>query len=186
LEHLFFNNWTELLRTLVLGVLAYISLIVLLRIAGKRTLAKMNAFDFIVTVALGSILATILLSKDVPLAKGTLAVALLVALQFLITWSSVRLPWIRDIVTGEPSLLYYRSSYVEAALRKTRTTRSEVEAAVRSAGLGSLEKVEAVVLETDGSISVIKDRSAPGASPVIGMKGLSAPETGASSANGGR
>ena len=67
---MFFDDWNGLLRTLVVGILAYIAIVVLLRVTGKRTLSKMNAFDFIVTVALGSTLATVLLSQDVALAEG--------------------------------------------------------------------------------------------------------------------
>jgi uncharacterized membrane protein YcaP (DUF421 family) len=63
-----------------------------LRVSGKRTLSKWNAFDFVVTIALGSILATVLLSKDVRLAEGLTACALLVGLQFLNTWIAVRSP----------------------------------------------------------------------------------------------
>jgi uncharacterized membrane protein YcaP (DUF421 family) len=58
MEKIFFNVWESIVRTLVIGVLAYAILILQLRISGKRTLSKMNAFDFIVTIALGSTLAT--------------------------------------------------------------------------------------------------------------------------------
>jgi len=98
---MFFSGWSTLVRTLVIGVLAYINLIVLLRISGRRTLSKMNAFDLIVTVALGSTFATILLNRDVSLAEGTLALALLIGLQYLVTWTSVRAGWIRKLVTGD-------------------------------------------------------------------------------------
>ena len=60
---MFFENWYGLERILIVGFLAYVALIICLRISGKRTLAKWNAFDFVVTIALGSILATHLLSK---------------------------------------------------------------------------------------------------------------------------
>ena len=100
MQHMFFDGWQPLLRTLVFGALAYVVLITLLRVSGKRTLSKMNAFDFVVTVALGSTLATILLSKDVTLAQGSVALALLIGLQFLVTWSSVRVRWIRALVTA--------------------------------------------------------------------------------------
>jgi uncharacterized membrane protein YcaP (DUF421 family) len=65
--HIFFGGWESLLRTFVITVLAYVFLIVLLRGSGKRTLSKMNAFDFIVTIALGSTLATVMLNKSIPL-----------------------------------------------------------------------------------------------------------------------
>ena len=156
MEQVFFSGWDSLLRTLMIGVLAYGGLIMCLRISGKRTLSKMNAFDLIVTVSLGSTLATVLLSKNVALAEGMLALALLIALQFVVTWASVRVRWIRRVVTGEPRMLLERGVMLPSALRGARVTESEVRAAVRSAGLGDLNAVEAVVLETDGSFSVIK------------------------------
>ena len=78
---MFFDDWFGLLRVMVVGVAAYAALVALLRASGKRTLAKLNAFDFVVTVALGSTLATVLLSKDVALAEGLRAFALLTGLQ---------------------------------------------------------------------------------------------------------
>jgi uncharacterized membrane protein YcaP (DUF421 family) len=153
---MFFSGGDALVRTLVVGVLAYVSLVVFLRISGKRTLSKMNAFDLVVTVALGSTLATVLLSKDVALAEGALAFALLVALQFIVTWSSVRAAWVRRLVTGEPRMLLYRGNYLQEALRTARVTADEVRAAVRAAGLPALSDAEAVVLETDGSFSVVR------------------------------
>lgn len=87
---MFFDSWTGLGRVIVVGTAAYVILVFMLRVSGKRTLSKLNAFDFVVTVALGSTLATILLSKDVALAEGVLALALLVFLQMGITWLSVR------------------------------------------------------------------------------------------------
>ncbi len=110
---IFFDNGFALVRTLAIGVLAYASLILLLRMTGKRTLSKMNAFDFVVTVALGSTLASVLLSKDVTLAQGVIALALLIGLQLAITWLSVRVRWVRRLVTGEPSLLLYRGEFLD-------------------------------------------------------------------------
>lgn len=170
MEHFFFNGWVPLLRTVVVGVLAYVSLIVFLRVSGKRTLSKMNAFDFVVTVALGSTLASILLSKDVALAQGALAFAVLIGLQFLITWSSIRIRLIRRIVTGEPALLLYRGEYLPSALKQARVTEDEIRAALRSSGIASLEDVEAVVLETDGSFSVVRHGGEKGDSTLTGVK----------------
>ena len=159
MDQIFFDDWQPLLRTVVVGVLAYINLIVLLRISGRRTLSKMNAFDLVVTVALGSTFATILLNKDVSLAQGTLALALLIGLQYLVTWSSVRASWVKRVITGEPALLFYQGRYLASAMRAARVTEDEVRSAVRSSGIAELEPVEAVVLETDGSFSVVSPRS---------------------------
>ena len=155
MENLFFNDPAALLRTLIVGVLAYLCLLVILRLSGKRTLSKMNAFDFVVTVALGSTLATILLSKDVSLAQGVLALALLVSLQFALTWSTVRAPWLRSLVTGEPRLLLYEGRCLPKAMRRSRVAEEEIRAAIRAAGKASMEDAHAVILETDGSFSVV-------------------------------
>jgi uncharacterized membrane protein YcaP (DUF421 family) len=156
MELVFFNGWSSLFRILVIGLLAYTTLVLFLRVSGNRTLSKMNAFDLIVTVALGSTLATVLLSKDVALADGAVAMGLLISLQFIITWTSVRFSWVRRLVTGEPLMLLYQGEYLPHSLRKARVTKAEVLAAIRGSGVSDVAAVQAVVLETDGSLSVVK------------------------------
>jgi uncharacterized membrane protein YcaP (DUF421 family) len=161
LASFFFDGWDSLLRTLVIGLLAYVTLIVLLRVSGNRTLSKMNAFDLIVTVALGSTLAAVLLNKDIALAEGVLAFALLIGLQFSVTWTSVRARWVRRLVTGEPLMLLYRGELLTANLLHARVTNDEIHAAVRASGLCDVCDAEAVILETDGSFSVIRRSDSP-------------------------
>lgn len=171
METIFFSGWESLIRTLIVGVLAYVSLIIFLRISGKRTLSKMNAFDLIVTVALGSTLATVLLNKDVALAEGALAFALLIGLQFVVTWTSARSRRVRQFVTGDPLILLFRGEFLPAAMRRARVTEDEVRAAIRSAGLASLFDAEAVVLETDGSFSVVRRGGGNGRPSLDGVEG---------------
>jgi uncharacterized membrane protein YcaP (DUF421 family) len=155
-----FQDWAGLLRTLLVGVLAYGGLILLLRLSGKRTLSKMNAFDLVVTVALGSTLATVLLSEDVALAEGLVAFAVLILLQYVVAALSVRSATISRLVKAEPALLLYRGRFLDDALARERVTRSEVLAALRAEGHAAADAVEAVVLETDGSFSVVATRPA--------------------------
>ena len=166
---MFFGTWAALGRVLVIGPLAYLALVLLLRISGKRTLTKLNAFDLVVTVALGSTLATILLSKSVSLAEGVLALALLIALQFGITWSSVRSGRVQRFVKAEPTLLLHRGCFLDAAMRAQRVTREEILAVLRGSGEIGPTEVAAVVLETDGSFSVLSN----GPSPALGQDTLS-------------
>ena len=161
---IFFTNWTGLIRIVIVGVLAYVALIAFLRISGKRTLAKMNAFDLVVTVALGSTLATIILSKDVTLAEGVMAFALLIGLQYIITWSSVRSTRVSELVREEPTLLFYQGQPLPDQMRQARVLETEVRAAIRQQGIASLDDVEAVVLETDGSFAVVQRSPNPATS----------------------
>lgn len=155
-----FESWYGLLRVVVVAPFAYGGLVLILRGSGKRTLAKLNAFDLVVTVALGSTLATALLSKTVPLLEGLTAFAMLAAMQFAVAWLSVRLPWFNTLVKAEPTLLLRDGEFLDRALRAQRVTRDDVEAALRSSGVGDASGASAVVLETDGSISVIKAHAA--------------------------
>lgn len=158
-----FNGWSTILRTLLVGSAAYVSLVLTLRVSGKRTLSKLNAFDFIVTVALGSTLASILTSNSVALTQGLAAFAVLVGLQYVVTWLQVRSARVRSLVKSDPALLLYRGEFLDGALRRERVTEDEVRAAARSQGVASLDEVEAIVLETDGSITVVQ--SAPDGRP---------------------
>ena len=168
---MFFDTWAGLGRVLLVGPLAYVALVLALRVSGKRTLTKLNAFDLVVTVALGSTLATILLSKDVALAEGLLALALLIGMQFAIAWLSVRSERFQGFVKAEPALLLHRGCFLDAALRVERVTREEVLAVLRSNGVDDPAGVAAVVLETDGSFSVLE--SGPEASTLRNVAGRS-------------
>ncbi|MFO7664442.1 MAG: DUF421 domain-containing protein [Chloroflexota bacterium] len=157
----FFISWAGVLRVVVVSVLAYLGMVFLLRISGKRTLTKLNAFDLVITVALGSTLASIILSKEVPLVEGITAFFMLIALQFVITWLSVRSATVRRLVKAEPTLLLYKGEMLLDTMKRERVTEEEVLAAVRGGGVADVEDVEAVILETDGSFSILEKGDGP-------------------------
>lgn len=145
----------DLVRILVVGTAGYVALVAVLRISGKRTLSKLNAFDFVVTVALGSVLASMLLSSSVSLTEGVTALALLAALQYAVAYSASRSRTVRTIVKSEPRLLVRDGRILPGAVRAERLSESEILQALRAAGHPRLEDVAAVVLETDGTLSVL-------------------------------
>ncbi|MBQ1076611.1 DUF421 domain-containing protein [Micromonospora sp. C31] len=149
------KNPADLLRLLVVAMIVYPTLVFILRLSGKRTLSKLNAFDLVVTVALGSTLATILLSRDVSLVEGILALALLVALQYVVALLGVRWPPSQRLIKARPTMLLCDGQLRHAAMRSARVAESEIRQAARSQGTGDLHGLAAVVLETDGSMSVV-------------------------------
>lgn len=152
---MFFDGWDAPLRTVLLGVSAYVALVVMLRLSGKRTLSKMYAFDLVVTVALGSTLATILLSQTVTLAQGIAALATLIGLQFAVAWSVARWPRLGRAVKSEPRLLLLDGRFLTQAMRDERVSEDEVLSALRSSGTAAIEEAGAVILESDGSMTVL-------------------------------
>ncbi|WP_312250970.1 DUF421 domain-containing protein [Sphingobium yanoikuyae] len=121
-------------------------------------LAKLNAFDMVVTVALDSTLATVLLSRDVALLEGLLAFGALALLRWVVSRLSVTSTRFRPLVRNEPRWLIEHGEFRHDPMRDEHVTTEEIEAAIRAAGLGRKEDVGAVVLETDGSLSVIAGR----------------------------
>ena len=151
---MWFDNWSDILRVVLVGAAAYGFLVVLIRGFGKRTLAQLNAFDLVVTVALGSTLATIILSSDVSWTEGAVAMALLVILQYVVAQLR-RLRAGQAALTADPTLLVRDGVVFNDQLAAHRLTHADITQTIRSSGVGDLSEVAAVVLENDGSMSVI-------------------------------
>jgi uncharacterized membrane protein YcaP (DUF421 family) len=155
-----YEDWATLARTLLAAPLAYVALLLVVRISGKRALAKLNAFDLVITVALGSVLASVAVTPDVTLASGAAAFALLVGLQYLIALLSARKGAFQRLVKARPTLLVRDGAVVGDALAGQRVARSEILQVLRQHGLASLDECAALVLETDGTMSVVTQRPA--------------------------
>ncbi|MGR3468405.1 MAG: DUF421 domain-containing protein, partial [Shimia sp.] len=135
--------------------LAYAGVVVILRIGGKRTLADFNAFDFVVSVALGSLLAATVVNPSVAVAEGLAAIALLVALQAGIARLTTRSRRARAIVQSRPRLVAHRGQVIEAALRATRLSEDDLNTAARQAGFAAVGETGAIIIESNGKISVL-------------------------------
>jgi len=154
-----FDGWQGVLRILIIAPAAYAALVLILRLSGKRTLSKLNAFDLIITIAIGSTLASIITSRSLALVEGLTALLLLVVMQFIVTAASVRFNLVDRLIKAEPSLLLRDGRLLTGAMRRQRVTKGEVEAAARETGVERLEDLEAVFLETDGSLTALPRKS---------------------------
>lgn len=153
----FFSTAEPLLRMLVVGTLLYFGLVLLLRTSGGRSLSQMTAYDFIVNVAIGAVLGRSLTAHGVSLAEGLLALALLLVLQYVLARTQTRSRRLFGILSNSPALLYLDGSFRDDVLDRHRLTEADVRAAVRKDGFGSMSQVEAVVLESNGALSVVGD-----------------------------
>jgi len=92
----------------------------------------------------------------------------------MITWMSVRSNAVKYLIKAEPRLLFHRGEFLRRAMRDERVNEEEMLQAMRSQGIGEIEGIEAVVLETDGSLSIIKatDGRAEVLSNVAGLPGI--------------
>ncbi len=150
----FSASWGTLGVVLLAGAGAYFAVIALSRIAGVRSLASMSSFDFAATVAVGSTLSSTLLGS-VPLAAGALGLALLFGLQYLIA-TLRRRGALLGLVDNQPILLMVGEEVLADNLRHVRMSRDELMSQLRKAGISRTSEVAAVVMETAGSVSVLR------------------------------
>ncbi|PPK87158.1 uncharacterized membrane protein YcaP (DUF421 family) [Neolewinella xylanilytica] len=158
-SEMIYQDWAGLVRTLIVGTVGYAFMVLALRISGNRTLSKLNAFDLAVSVAFGSVFASMLLSEGVALVEGILAISLLCVLQFLLAYFSVRSKSFAKMVRSEPVLLVRKGEILPEAIHGARLTKRELYAIARAHGHHDLSDIDLIILESDGGFSVIGEKS---------------------------
>jgi uncharacterized membrane protein YcaP (DUF421 family) len=166
----FFESWYNVGRTVTLSIIGFTALIALLRVSGKRTLSKLNVFDFVFVVAVGSVFAATIIDKDVTLVEGIAALATLIGIQLVLAELAARSPLAERIINGKPTLLLSHGKFIPRALKRERITEEEVRAAIRAKGITRVEDVDAVVLENDGTLTVAWESKRPGETALVDAK----------------
>lgn len=156
-----FDGVEPLIRILVVGSASYLFLLLAIRWAGPRALGRMQSFDLIIAVAIGSTFGRLLTAEDVQLDEALVAIALLVGLHYLISVLSYRWPRFADWIEIKPVLVFYQGKPLPREMRRNRLTEEELRVAARRHGFDSLDEVAAIVLEADGSFSVLPLRKPP-------------------------
>jgi uncharacterized membrane protein YcaP (DUF421 family) len=152
-----FQNAPDLYRVIFVGIIGYFTILGWIQIFGKRSLAKINAFDFLVTIALGSVLASLLLLKDVSVSEGLTAFLLLLGLQYIIATLHQKVPFVQKFTQAEPCIMFWKGQYQRNEMKRENITEENIRAAVRQEGIGNMSIVDAVVFETTGDMSVIEN-----------------------------
>jgi uncharacterized membrane protein YcaP (DUF421 family) len=150
------NGLDVLVRGVVLTVAALLWVLLVVRVVGLRSFSKMTAFDFVATVATGSLLATAATAtRWSDFAQVTIAVAALMAVQAALAALRKASAAAREWLGNTPILLMRDGEFLDDAMRSARVARQDVLAKIRGANVGSISAVRAVVLETTGDISVM-------------------------------
>lgn len=163
MNDIFFQDWQGIIRAAVTTVTAFITLFLFVRLSGKRTLAKLNAFDFIVSIALGSTLSDIMLAT-VPVAEGAVVLLLIIVLQYIFAFLARSSHQMEKIINTEPRIVFYDGRFIEKTMAAETITKEEIYSAIRAAGIDQINEVKAVVMELNGTLSVVKKSSEDGPS----------------------
>ncbi|MFG0287407.1 MAG: DUF421 domain-containing protein [Rhodopirellula sp. JB044] len=153
-----FNSVDRIESVAIASVYFYLLVIFVVRVSGKRLTSQMNNFDWIVNIAIGSLVGSGILLKDVSITDATVAIAILASLQWLTTYLVLRSSVLRSLIKPKPALLTHKGQFVIENMRRERISESEVLAKLREKGFTSLDEANWVVIETDGSLTVIPKR----------------------------
>ena len=157
MKELFNTSWETVMLISASALGIYIAVIVLTRIIGKRSFSKMSSFDFAMTVAVGSIVATTILSSSVKMIEGIVGLAVVYLLQISVALAR-RNKTVQSLVDNSPLLLMDGDKIIDANLRKARVTESDLRSKLREANVTELSQVKAVIFETTGDISVLHEK----------------------------
>lgn len=150
------EGWDVIVRGVVLTVAALLWVLLVVRVVGLRSFSKMTAFDFVATVAMGSLLATAATAtRWSDFVQVAIAVVALMAVQAALAALRKASDAAREVLSNTPILLMRDGEFLEDAMRKSRVARNDVLAKIRAANVSSISDVRAVVLETTGDISVL-------------------------------
>jgi uncharacterized membrane protein YcaP (DUF421 family) len=149
------NGIEPVLRVLFIAMTGYATLLIMLRVSGQRTLAQMTAMDLVVTVTLGSAFGRVLTAREVALVEVIAAFGALVLLQWLVAQMWGRTRRVRRSVAVWPTLLFYAGDPIPSALDRHHLLHDDLYTAARQQGMGSLEDVQAILLEANGAFTVL-------------------------------
>lgn len=155
MDTILFKDWESAGHVAICSVLGFFVAFLFIRISGKRTLTKLTAFDFVVTVTLGSTLSSIILGKTV-LFDGAIALAIIILLQYLLAYVAMKSKPMEKLINSRPTLLFYEGHFLKEQMEKEVVTEEEIYAAIREFRLLNINDVKAVVMELNGELAVIR------------------------------
>ena len=149
------NGLQPIIRIVLVGFTAYIAIVLILRISGKRTLARMSGFDFVIAVAVGAVFGRTLTTKDLSISETLTAFLLLAVLQLIFAYFEGKSRKFKRFFNTSPTVLFRNGEFIKENLKKERLDESKVLFAARKKGFGSMDDVAVVILEIDATLSVI-------------------------------
>lgn len=151
------NVWSAVGTVVISTVAIYLTAVVSIRLVGRRTVAQLSAFDVVVTIALGSVVATTAVSSSTSYAEGAAALVTLLALQVTVAWARRRFARLRRLLEFAPEVVVSSGTIdLPRSLWRSQLTEDELWSQLRQRGIFDTESVVLAVLEPSGQLSVLR------------------------------
>jgi len=138
------------------AAILYFALLLVTRLMGKRELGQMQPFETVIFMLMANLASVPMSDTGVPIFTGMLGISALLAVQTLLAVLLQKLPALRGLVSGQPTILICRGQINLDMMRRTRYTFDDLMGQLRGSGIYSAAQVEYAILETDGSLSILE------------------------------
>ena len=152
----FFDSAHSLLWVVISCTVFYLFIIVITRIVGLRSFTTFSSFDFLITLSMGALLASTVVSREIALMEGFIAIGTLFFLQMGVSLTRARWGWIKKVIDNQPTLLMENGQVLHDNLRAVRITEDELRAKLRGSNVYNYAQIRAVVLESSGEVSIMR------------------------------
>ena len=150
-------DWQQVMGISVSAMGFYIGLMLFTRLMGLRSFSKLSSHDFAMTVGIGSILASTVLSDKPSLLQGLCAVAVLFLIQGIVSLIRRKIKPLKALIDNQAIILMAHGEYFSDNLKEANLSKSDVQEVLRKNGIKAKIEVFAVIMETTGDMSVIKN-----------------------------
>jgi uncharacterized membrane protein YcaP (DUF421 family) len=140
------------------AAVAFVFILVIIRVTGRRELSSMEPFDLIMLVVLGDLVQQGITQSDYSITGALLVITVMALLTAFVSYLGLRFRWIRPVLEGRPVVLIERGRVIEGNVRRERLTMEELEEQARVQQIESIDNVRLAVLETNGQISYIPEK----------------------------
>ncbi len=140
-----------IIRTIIL----YLTTVIALRIMGKKQIGQLQPYELVVIILIAELAAIPMQNTNIPLINGIIPIFILIALEVLLSYVSLKSVRARGIICGKPSILIKNSEIMEDELRRQRYNINDLLEQLREKNVSNISEVAYAILETGGQLSVI-------------------------------
>lgn len=149
----------NMLTIFIRVLLVYLLLVGTMRIMGKRQIGELQLSELITTILLSELASQPIADSQIPLAFAVIPIAVLLSLEVIISFAVTKIPFLKTVFDGKPSVLIKHGKLDKQEISKVRISIEELISSIRIAGYGSIADVDYAILEQNGQLSVIPKRS---------------------------
>ena len=141
---------------IVRGLVVYLFLLILFRIAGRRTLGSITNFDFVLLLIISEATQNAMIGNDYSVTNGFLVILTLVGLDIVLSYMKQRFPSMERCLDGLPLILVDQDRPLKDLMYRVRVDEQDILAAAREKhGLERMDQIKYAILETNGMISIV-------------------------------